>query len=289
MKESKEKEKINNSSQDLLESLLKERRIEENMKRQLEYSQMQQNNQSNFYPQENNANNIYSQRHLYDHRKEKQDTLINIIDKNLQIEYISEVKCIFIELILMMFFSILVFSQSLLILHNYKNYNEVLLSQIFSAFLFFNTFFLIVELYRDALRDTFRNKLFRLFSLFLTSFFICLSYSQIMNIYIIYNKILIRKEKCKNNFKFCEDTTVNNVILVLSVLHIIFFFIINVFPIRLGYRSIKVLFGCDLEVYQKQILENEKKNKKDENKNKDKNVLKDNSKNKNRKEHLKNE
>lgn len=185
MKESKEKEKINNSSQDLLESLLKERRIEENMKRQLEYSQMQQNNQSNFYPQENNANNIYSQRHLYDHRKEKQDTLINIIDKNLQIEYISEVKYIFIELILMMFFSILVFSQSLLILHNYKNYNEVLLSQIFSAFLFFNTFFLIVELYRDALRDTFRNKLFRLFSLFLTSFFICLSYSQIMNIYNI--------------------------------------------------------------------------------------------------------
>lgn len=289
MKESKEKEKINNSSQDLLESLLKERRIEENMKRQLEYSQMQQNNQSNFYPQENNANNIYSQRHLYDHRKEKQDTLINIIDKNLQIEYISEVKCIFIELILMMFFSILVFSQSLLILHNYKNYNEVLLSQIFSAFLFFNTFFLIVEIYRDALRDAFRNKLFRLFSLFLTSFFICLSYSQIMNIYIIYNKILIRKEKCKKNLKFCEDTTVNNVILVLSVLHIIFFFIINVFPIRLGYRSIKVLFGCDLEVYQKQILENEKKNKKDENKNKDKNVLKDNSKNKNRKEHLKNE
>lgn len=100
---------------------------------------------------------------------------------------------------------------------------------------------------------------------------------------------MIRKEKCKKNFKFCEDTTVNNVILVLSVLHIIFFFIINVFPIRLGYRSIKVLFGCDFEVYQKQILENEKKNKKDENKNKDKNALKDNSKNKNRKEHLKNE
>ena len=276
------------------ESFLKENKIEEeNLKRQLEYNKMLIEHQNKIYPEEHNIKNFLSQRHLYDHKKEKKDPLIDITDKNLQQEYVSEIYYIFKKFIFIIILSIFVFIQTLLILHNYKIYDEVLLSQIFSCFLFFNSFFLIVQLYREALRDTFRNKLFRFFSLILSIFCICLFYYQLMNIYIIYDKVKIRKDKCLKNEKFCDDYTANNVILVLSLIHLFLILCINFFPIMLGYRAIKILFGCDLEVYQKQLLENEKKNKKDEkkdiNKEKTSKNNKEESKNKNNKKHLKNE
>jgi len=278
------------------ESFLKENKIEEeNLKRQLEYNKMLIEHQNKIYPEEHNIKNFLSQRHLYDHKKEKKDPLIDITDKNLQQEYVSEIYYIFKKFIFIIILSIFVFIQTLLILHNYKIYDEVLLSQIFSCFVFFNSFFLIVQLYREALRDTFRNKLFRFFALILSIFCICLFYYQLMNIYIIYDKVKIRKDKCLKNEKFCDDYTANNVILVLSLIHLFLILCINFFPIMLGYRAIKILFGCDLEVYQKQLLENEKKNKKDEKKdiNKEKtsknNKEESKNKNKNNKKHLKSE
>ena len=285
-----EEEKKDNIS----ESFLKENKIEEEkLKRQLEYNKMLINHQNKIYPEENNIKNFLSQRHLYDHKKEKKDPLIDIIDKNLQQEYVSEIYYIFKKFIFIIILSIFVFIQTLLILHNYKIYDEVLLSQIFSCFLFFNSFFLIVQLYREALRDIFRNKLFRFFSLILSIFCICLFYYQLMNIYIIYDKINIRKEKCKKNEKYCDDYTVNNVILVLSLIHLFLILCINFFPIMLGYRAIKILFGCDLDVYQKQLSENEKKNKNDEKKDNNKEKTnkndKEKPKNKNNKKHLKSE
>jgi len=285
-----EEEKKDNIS----ESFLKENKIEEeNLKRQLEYNKMLINHQNKIYPEEDNIKNFLSQRHLYDHKKEKKDPLIDIIDKNLQQEYVSEIYYIFKKFIFIIILSIFVFIQTLLILHNYKIYDEVLLSQIFSCFLFFNSFFLIVQLYREALRDIFRNKLFRFFSLILSIFCICLFYYQLMNIYIIYDKINIRKEKCKKNEKYCDDYTVNNVILVLSLIHLFLILCINFFPIMLGYRAIKILFGCDLDVYQKQLSENEKKNKNDEKKDNNKEKTskndKEKPKNKNNKKHLKSE
>ena len=297
MKENEDNKIDNNTSNNLSESLLKGNKIEdENFKRQLEYNKMKLSYQKNAYPENNNnINKFLSQRHLYDHKKEKKDQLINIIEKNLQLEYISEVNNIFKKIIFIILLSILIFIQTLLILHNYKNYNEVLLSQIFSAFVFFNSFFLIVQIYRQALRDTYKSKLFRLFSLFLSIFYICLFWIQLMNIYIIYHKIQIRKKKCAMNEKYCEDSTVNNVILVLSFIHLIIIIFINIFPILLGYRSIKILFYCDLEVYEKQLLENEKKNKKEEKKELNKDEMKEKisknesskNKNKNKKKHLK--
>ena len=300
MEEKEVNKKDNNSSNNLSETFLSGNKLEEeNLKRQLEYNKMKLSYQNNFYPENNDINKFLSQRHLYDHKKEKKDLLINIIDKNLQLEYMSEVNNIFKKIIFTLFLSILIFIQTLLILHNYKNYNEVLLSQIFSAFVFFNSFFLIVQIYRQALRDAYRSKLFRLFSLFLSTFYICLFLIQLMNIYIIYHKIQIRKKKCASNKKFCEDSTVNTIILVLSFIHLILFIIINIFPICLGYRSIKILFYCDYEVYQKQLLENEKKNKKEEKKELNKDEMKEKTdknentknknKNKNKKHHLKSE
>ena len=231
-------------------------------------------------------NKFLSQRHLYDHKREKKDPLINITNKNLQTEYISEVTNLFIKLFLIIFLSILIFIQDYLILSNYKSFNEVILSQIFCAFTFFNSTFLIVELYREALRDQLRNILFRLFSLFLSILSICSFSTEFMNIYAIYNKIQNRKEICRKDKKRCGDNLVNNVILVLSCIIGILIIFLFYFMIYLGFRSIKIIFGCDLEVFQKQIIE-DKKEMKDENEN-IKNNKKEELKN-DKKEHLKNE
>ena len=117
----------------------------------------------------------------------------------------------------------------------------------------------------------------------------CSFITEFMNIYTIYNKIQIRKDICKKDKSRCGDNLVNNVILVLSCIIGILIIFLTYFPICLGYRSIKIIFGCDLEVFQKQIIEDKKemkneKGKKEEIKNNKKEELKND-----KKEHIKNE
>ncbi len=246
------------------------------------------NNQRQFNNDKKYDMNFYaSQKHLFDRKAQKKNPLVNITKKSLQTEYISEVNYLLQKMIFIFFLSILIFVEDFLILRNYKLYTEVTLSQIFSAFTIFNSLFLLVELYREALRDQFRHNLFRLFSIFLCIFNICLFVSESMNIYTIYNKIQMRKEKCKTNKRYCGDKNINTIILVFNCIHIFGILFFANFPIWLGFRSLKILLGCDNEVYQKQLLELENEN--NDNKGKtDKKNKKDDSKKK-KKEHLKKE
>ena len=72
---------------------------------------------------------------------------------------------------------------------------------------------------------------------------------------------------------------------IIGILIIFLFY----FSIYIGFRSFKIIFGCDLEVFQKQIIE-DKKDLKDE---KGKNEVNKNNKNEelksDKKDHLKNE
>jgi len=278
-------EEENNNEKELSEQLLKEKRYEQaELKRRLEYSKERLAHQKHFYDDEINKKLQQSQKHLLDHKAEKKNPLVNITKKNLQTEYVNEVHYLFKKFIFITILSLLIFIETILILQNYKIYSEVNLSQIFSAFTFFNTIFLMVELYREALRDQFRHNLFRLFSIFLSIFNICLFITESMNIYIIYEKIQYRKNKCQMDVKFCGDTIINNIILVFNCIHLIGIFYFVNFPIWLGYRSFKILVRCDYEVYQKQLLENEKNEKKGKDDEKEKKgTLKD------KKEHLKKE
>lgn len=283
--DSKIEEKENNNEDELSEQLLKEKRFEQaELKRSLEYSKERLAHQKRFYDDENNKKFYESQKHLLNRKAEKKNPLVNITKKNLQTEYVNEVHYLFKKFIFITILSLLIFIEAFLILQNYKIYNEVTLSQIFSAFTFFNTFFLMVELYREALRDQFRHNLFRLFSVFFSIFNICLFITESMNIYIIYEKIQYRKNKCKIDIRFCGDTNINNIILVFNCIHLIGIFYFVNFPIWLGYRSFKILVGCDYEVYQKQLLENEKDEKKGKDEKKEKKGTL-----KNKKEHLKKE
>ena len=258
------------------------------------------------YGQEH-LNEYYTQRHLHDHKMEKKDPLINITDKDLQLEYVNEVNYILRDLIIFMILSIITYIQTFLIQKNYKNYDALILSIIYSAFTFFNGIFLIVELYRNSLRDQYRYNLFRLFSIFFTFFSISLFACELWNTYTIYNKIQIRNEQCKENLRYCMGARINKIILILGYISSTGLSIFLRFPIWLGYRSIRIMIGFDLEVFQKQLKgkendkekekdgkENNKDDKKDkDDKNKEKNDNnKDKNKNKkskkNKKENLKN-
>jgi len=262
-------------------------------------------NQNMYYEQEN-LNQYYTQRHLHDHNMKKKDPLVDITEKDLQTEYINEVNYILQNLVIFIILSIMIYVQALLIHKNYKNYQALMLSQIFSAFTLFNSFFLIVELYRNALRDKYRYALFRLFSLFFTFFSISLFASELWNTYQIYNKIQLRNEKCKEKIRYCLGARVNKIILILSYISSIGLIIFLLFPIWLGFRSFRIMIGYDLEVFQKQLKgkENDKekeknnkdnkkdkdeKNKEQKDKEKDKNKNKNNKSIKNKKEHLKND
>ena len=177
--EKEEKKKAPSLSKKVNEQILEGRKLNlEETKNNIESTKDQLNNKKAADIDSQRMNKYLSQRHLYDHKKKKASPLVNITNKNLQLEYISEVKYLFINFIFIILLSIIIFVQSLLILHNYKNFTEVILSLIFSAFSIFNSIFLITELYRDALRDQFRNKLFRLFSIFLYIFLFCLFFSK---------------------------------------------------------------------------------------------------------------
>ena len=93
------------------------------------------------------------------------------------------------------------------------------------------------------------------------------------------------KEKCKANILQCGDKNINNIILIFNVVHIFGIAIFAYFPIWFGIKSFKILIGCDYEVYQKQLLENEK----NENKGKDNEKEKKEIPKKDKKKHLKSE
>ena len=78
----------------------------------------------------------------------------------------------------------------------------------------------------------------------------------------MYNKIQIRKAKYSRDKKNYGDIIVNNIILVISGISIFGIIYLSIFTIYLGYRSLKIILGYDLEVYQKQLME-KKNNEKD--------------------------
>ena len=119
---------------------------------------------------------FYQQRHLYEHKKDKKDPLINIYSPHLQEEYINEMNYIWRNSIISILISILIISQNYLIHKNYKLYTEIVFCFFLSFFSIFLSSLLMIELYRNALRDQLRYKLFRLFSSFGIFLFLVLFY-----------------------------------------------------------------------------------------------------------------
>ena len=208
-----------------------------------------------------------SQRHLYEHKRETHDPLINIYSKHLQEEYINEVNYILRNSIISIIISIITLIQTFLILKNFKSYTENILCLIFGCFVFFNSFLVIIELYRNALRDQIRFKLHKLFCLFLSAFLLALFVCQILNSFAIYDKIKQKKEKYQKNKIVSGHILAYNIILALSCLHLCGILLLIKFQMWLGINSLRVLLGYELEVIQKQILEDKKEKKEDLNTN----------------------
>ena len=277
MKENNEDENnINNEK----ETLLKEKEIEKeteinnnNNKFKVqyetnaneEYDKERIKHSKNLYEaqEEQQRKLFYSQRHLYERQKDKKDPLINIYSKNLQEEYINEVNYILRNSIITIIIAIIILVQAFLIIKNFKSYTENILSLIFGCFVFFNSLLVIIELYRNALRDQIRFKLHKLFSLFLSAFLLVLFVCQILNSLNVYGKIKLKKEKCQMKKIGCSHMLIYNIILALSCLHLFGILLIIKFQMWLGFNSIRVLIGYQLEVIQKQILE-DKNDKKDD-------------------------
>ena len=251
----KKEEKENNN----IEFFLKEKKDIQNKK----------NYSRNLYEtQDENYRKLFNQqRHLFEHKKDKKDPLINIYSEHLKKEYINEVNYIWRNSILTMILSILVVIQNYLIIKNFKSYNEIVICFFTSFFAIFIASLLMIELYRNALRDQIRYKLFKILSLFLSITLLFLFIFQIKNIFIIYNKIKHRSSKfnkeSKNNSlleNLLDKDNTNNIILILGYISIIGIVLLIKFQFWLGCNFVGMLFG-QLEVFQKQILEDKKKNK----------------------------
>ena len=210
---------------------------------------------------------FYAQRHLYEHKKDKKDPLINIYSEHLKEEYINEVNYIWRNSILTIIISILVIIQNYLIIKNYKEYTEIIICFFTSFFSIFIASLLLIELYRNALRDQIRYKLFKILSLLLSITLLFLFIFEIKNILVISNKIQQRNEKLNKGqinksllFGLFSKNETNNAIIILGYLSIIGIIFLIKFQIWLGYDFIRILFG-GLEVFQKQILEDKKDSK----------------------------
>lgn len=219
--------------------------------------------------------NLYNQqKHLFEHKKDKKAPLINIYSKDLQNEYIKEVNYYHNNSIITIILSLLIISQDYLILKNYKSYNENILSIIFSSFSFFLSVFILIELYRSVLRDQIRYILFKFFTLFLSIILFCLFISHIYNSFIIFDKIKQKKEKQGKKINIeniFNNNLIDNAILIMGIINFIGILIVIKYQVWLGYNSIRIILGIDLEVFQKQILEDKKANKENkENNNKEK-------------------
>ena len=254
----KEREKENNNNNNKFKVQYDTTANEEYDKERIKHSK-------NLYEaqEEQQKKMFYSQRHLYERQKDKKDPLINIYSKNLQEEYINEVNYILRNSIITIIIAIIILVQAFLIIKNFKSYTENILSLIFGCFVFFNSLLVIIELYRNALRDQIRFKLHKLFSLFLSTFLLALFVCQILNSFTVYGKIKLKKEKCQMKKIGCSHMLIYNIILALSCLHLFGILLIIKFQMWLGFNSIRVLLGYQLEVIQKQILE-DKNDKKDD-------------------------
>ena len=254
-----EKEPIKKEEKEDIEFFLKEKKdIQKNIK----YSK-------NLYAgQDEQYRKLFNeQRHLYEHKKDKKDPLINIYSEHLKEEYINEVNYIWRNLILTMILSTLVIIQNYLIIKNYKLYSEIIICFFTSFFAIFIASLLMIELYRSALRDQIRYKLFKILSLllFITLFFLFIF--QIKNVLVIYNKIKHRRGKIGKESingslltNLFDKNKTNNIILILGYITTFGIILSIKFLIWLGYDFIRILFG-GLEVFQKQILEDKKENK----------------------------
>ena len=265
-----------NNSQNESEKLLKEKNKnnQDDLRMNDAYDKERLKHSKNLYDtQDENQRILFDQqRHLYEHKKDKQDPLINIYSKPLQEEYLNEFNYISRNSIISIILSILILIQSYLILKHFRLYSENVLTLIFGSFTFFISFLVLIELYRNALRDQIRFKLHKLFSLILSIFLLCLIIFQIINSYIAYDKIKKKQELCEKNEKGCGYMLIYNIILILICVNLLGIIFIIKFQIWLGYNSITVLLGCQLEVIEKQILEDKKEQKgniKDEIKNKE--------------------
>ena len=262
--DNKDKDKENKN----IEFFLKEKKDikkKENQAKELEnkkhyHKSLYENQQEN-----ERLRKLYNQqKHLFEHKKDRKDPLINIYSKNLQNEYIKEVNYYHNNSIITIILSLLIISQDYLILKNYKSYNENILSLIFSSFSFFISVFILIELYRSALRDQIRYILYKFFALFLSAILFCLFISHVYNSFIIFDKIKQKKEKQGKKINIenlFNNNLIDNVILIMAIINCIGILIVIKYQLWLGYNSIRIIFGFDLEVFQKQILEDKKVNK----------------------------
>ena len=271
MKENTENEKnpLKKEENENIEFFLKEKKDSQKNIKKEENNKEQVNQSNNLYDgQEEHLRKLfYQQRHLFEHKKDKKDPLINIYSEHLKKEYTNEVNYIWRNLILTMILSTLVIIQNYLIIKNYKLYSEIIICFFTSFFAIFIASLLMIELYRSALRDQIRYKLFKILSLllFITLFFLFIF--QIKNILVIYNKIKLRKGKIGKESindsllaNLLDKNKTNNIILILGYITTFGIILLIKFLIWLGYDFIRILFG-GLEVFQKQILEDKKENK----------------------------
>ena len=129
----KKEQKENNN----IEFFLKEKKeIKKNMKTKEENDNIKIPKKYEKQEDEHLKKLFYQQRHLYEHKKDKKDPLINIYSPHLQEEYINEVNYIWRNSIISIIISILIISQNYLIHKNYKLYTEI-------VFCFFLSFFSI--------------------------------------------------------------------------------------------------------------------------------------------------
>lgn len=266
-----------------IEFFLKEKKdIKKNIKTKEESTNI--NNPKNMYEKQENEHlkKLFNQqRHLYEHKKDKKDPLINIYSPRLKEEYINEVNYIWRNSIITIIISILIISQNYIILKNYKLYTEIVFCFFLGFFAISLSSLLMIELYRNALRDQLRYKLFRLFSLLLFLTLAFLIAFHICNTYTIYVKIKHRNEKHykerKNNgllMNLIDINNINNIILIIGYVIIVGIILLIKFVFWLGYNNIKKLFG-DLEIFQKQILEDQKEDKANADKNIKENIKKE--------------
>ena len=254
-----EKNPLKKEENENIEFFLKEKKdIQKHIKKE-ENNKEQVNQSNNLYDgQEEHLRKLfYQQRHLFEHKKDKKDPLINIYSKHLKEEYINEVNYIWINSILTIILSTLIIIQNYLILKNFKLYTEIIICFFSGFFAIFLASLLLIELYRNALRDQIRYKLFKMFSIFLSITLFFLFVYQIKNMLVIYQKIKHRSQKRDKETKHID---INNIILILGYISVVGIILLIKFQIWLGYNFVKFLFG-ELEVFQKQILEDKKENK----------------------------
>ena len=198
--------------------------------------------------------------------KDKKAFLINIHSKVLKEEYDNKVNYIFKNCIISIALSVLIFVQGFLINKNFRLYTENLVTLFLGIFVLFNSLLIIFELLKNTLRDKLRFKSLKIFSLCLSILLLCLFVFHILNSLNIYNKIKKNKKRCERRKKGCDTIFISNIILIMSCLIAFIILILIKFQMWMGYDSIRVLLGYEMEVVQKQILEDDKENKENDKK-----------------------